>query len=134
MKNQNTIIRKINQYFDSLKGGVITDESGNQLFDKKGVPLTLPDKPPTVAGLCRSLGLGSRDELAEYANSELVGKTVRAALMRIEEYTESRLFDHDASKGAEIILKNEFAWQDRSNTADMAQGLGVVILSDIPDE
>ena len=134
MKSKKSITRKINQYFSDLKGGQMTDADGTPIYDKKGNPLSVPDKPPTVAGLCRALGLGSREELGEYSNDDVFGKEVRAALMRIEEYTESRLFDRDAAKGAETILKNEFSWHDRSVGNEGGLNCGVVLLSEIKED
>lgn len=121
----------IDEYFDELKGGEATDSNGDIIYVKDR-PMMIADKPPTVAGLCRALGLGSREELWEIASDGNKGEVVRSALMRIEEYTESRLFDKDTAKGAETILKNEFSWRDRPEEKTQ-QHCGVVILSEVDE-
>ena len=57
---------------------------------------------------------------------------LKAALMRIEEYAERRLYDRDGARGAEFSLTYNFKWGQQERQSDY--GGGVVMLSDIKKE
>ena len=119
----------IDKYFESLKGGPIYDEDGDFVTDKKGTPIIMPDKPPTTAGLCRALGFNSRQTLVNYRRDGEFADIVDDAMLRIEEYTEMRLFDKDGANGAKFSLANNFKWRDKPtvDNSDIIEKLDKVI-------
>ncbi|MBQ7976805.1 MAG: hypothetical protein IJ300_14060 [Clostridia bacterium] len=105
--------RLIDDYFNSLKGEIVCDAEGNPILDKNNNVIALPDKPPTTAGLCRALGFNSRQTLLNYRHNGEFSDIVDDAMLRIEEYTEMRLFDRDGANGAKFSLANNFKWRDK---------------------
>lgn len=105
--------RLIDDYFKSLKGEIVCDAEGNPILDKNHNVTVLPDKPPTTAGLCRALGFNSRQTLLNYRHNGEFSDIVDDAMLRIEEYTEMRLFDRDGANGAKFSLANNFKWRDK---------------------
>lgn len=103
--------KAINKYFDSLQGGILYDKNDEIVIDKKGNPVITPDKPPTTAGLCRALGFNSRQTLLNYRKDGKFKDILDDAMLRIEEYTEMRLFDRDGINGAKFSLANNFKWK-----------------------
>ena len=103
----------IDEYFEGLKGKVATDDEGEVITDPKGNVIIFPDKPPTTAGLCRALGFNSRQTLLNYRKDGEYADIVDDAMLRIEEYTEARLFDRDGANGAKFSLANNFKWRDK---------------------
>lgn len=108
-KNVEEIEDKIEQYFESCEGEPLTDDEGNQVFNKYGYPCWIkPPKPPTVTGLALALGFCCRRDLLNYQGKKEFCNTITRAKSRVEEYTESRLFDRDGSNGAQFSLRNNF--------------------------
>lgn len=132
IKSKKTLGRLIDEYFDSLKGGLLRGDDGEPVFDKRGSLVIMPDKPPTVAGLARACGFQSKQTLYNYRRDDRYAGLIDDALLRIEEYTESRLFDRDGARGAEFSLKNNFKWEQREAATDN-DGRGVVVLSEIKE-
>lgn len=128
--------KAVDKYFESLKGRVLTDDDGEFILDKNGSPIILPDKPPTTAGLCRALGFHSRQTLLNYRHDGEFAEVVDDAMLRIEEYTEARLFDRDGANGAKFSLANNFKWNDKKvmEFEGKSDSTGVVLLAPIEDE
>ncbi len=104
---------KIDEYFKDCEGHVLTDNDGEIIYDKHGQPLIVGSHPPTVTGLALALGFTSRQALLNYQAKKAFVDTITRAKSRIEEYTESRLFDRDGVNGAKFSLKNNFrGWSD----------------------
>lgn len=128
----------IDDYFESLKALPVTDENGDVITDKHGNPMFYPEKPPTTAGLCRALGFNSRQTLLNYRHDGQFADIVDDAMLRIEEYTETRLFDRDGANGAKFSLANNFKWnsekkikfEDETPCGEM----GVVLLAPVAEE
>lgn len=92
VKTPEDLQNKVDEYFKLI------DESG---------------KPPTASGLARFCGFLSRQSIYDYAElSEEFSYTVKEALLRIEEFAESRLYSQSPT-GAIFWLKNK-GWKDRS--------------------
>lgn len=103
--------KAIKEYFESLKGGPVYDQNGDLILDSRSNPVILPDKSPTTAGLCRALGFRSRQTLLNYRNNGKFADVVDDAMLRIEEYAETRLYDRDGANGAKFSLTNNFRWK-----------------------
>ena len=123
---------KIEQYFEDCKGYPLTDNEGNQIFNKFGLPVLIDVHPPTVTGLALALGFTSRQALLNYqAKLEFVD-TITRAKARVEQYAEERLFDRDGSNGAQFSLRNNFkGWDADKKNDDSGEGK-ITIVNNIP--
>jgi hypothetical protein len=123
---------KIEQYFEDCKGYPLTDNEGNQIFNKFGLPIFIDVHPPTVTGLALALGFTSRQALLNYqAKLEFVD-TITRAKARVEQYAEERLFDRDGSNGAQFSLRNNFkGWDADKKNNDSGDGK-ITIVNNIP--
>lgn len=107
----------IDQYFKDCEGEPLTDDDGNAVVDKHGIPVFIGVKPPTVTGLALALGFTTRQSLLNYQGRKQFLDTITRAKSRCEAYAEGRLFDRDGSRGAEFSLKYNFRWEDQQNAA-----------------
>ena len=120
----------IDAYFESCAGHVLTDAGGCTVYDKYGRPVMVDERPPTVTGLALALGFTSRQALLNYQAKPSFVDAVTRAKLKIEEYTESRLFDRDGINGAKFSLINNFkGWSERPDSGD--QGSEVTIVDDL---
>lgn len=123
---------KIEQYFEDCKGYPLTDNEGNQIFNKFGLPVFIDVHPPTVTGLALALGFTSRQALLNYqAKLEFVD-TITRAKARVEQYAEERLFDRDGSNGAQFSLRNNFKGWDTDKKNDDSGDGKITIVNNIP--
>ena len=123
---------KIEQYFEDCKGYPLTDNEGNQIFNKFGLPVFIDVHPPTVTGLALALGFTSRQALLNYqAKLEFVD-TITRAKARVEQYAEERLFDRDGSNGAQFSLRNNFKGWDADKKNDDSGDGKITIVNNIP--
>lgn len=123
---------KIEQYFEDCKGYPLTDNEGNQMFNKFGLPIFIDVHPPTVTGLALALGFTSRQALLNYqAKLEFVD-TITRAKARVEQYAEERLFDRDGSNGAQFSLRNNFKGWDADKKNDDSGDGKIMIVNNIP--
>lgn len=99
---------KIDQYFDLCKGKLATDSFGNPIVDKHFKPVILGARPPTVCGLAHHLGI-SRRSLLNYKSRPTFEYIVGRARLRIEMYTNERLFDREGYSGARFVIATSFA-------------------------
>lgn len=109
----------IDQYFDNCRGEPLLDDEGTVLTDKRGNPIIVGAKPPTVTGLALALGFSTRQSLLNYQGRKQFLDTITRAKTRCEEYAEARLYDKDGSKGAQFSLEYNFGWR-----ADKVQPAG----------
>ena len=109
----------IDQYFDNCRGEPLLDDEGTVLTDKRGNPIFVGAKPPTVTGLALALGFSTRQSLLNYQGRKQFLDTITRAKTRCEEYAEARLYDRDGSKGAQFSLEYNFGWR-----ADKVQPAG----------
>lgn len=122
----------IEAYFESCRGEIVCDSAGNPIL-YKGRPVRDGAHPPTVTGLAYALGLKSRQALLNYQGRKMFHDTITRAKMRIETYTEERLFDQGGVNGAKFSLTNNFkGWSEGGEKT--GDGDGVQILDDIPKE
>ena len=99
---------KIDQYFDFCKGQLATDCFGNPIVDKHSKPVILGARPPTICGLAFFLGM-SRRSLLNYKSRPAFEYVVSRARLRIEMYTNERLFDREGYYGSRFVLSTSFA-------------------------
>lgn len=103
--------KAIDKYFLDCQGKPLLDDDGNVLTDKRGNPVLIGAKPPTVTGLALALGFNSRQTLLNYQAQKEFMDTIIRAKTRCEEYAESRLYTRDGARGAEFSLKYNFGWE-----------------------
>ena len=122
----------IDKYFEDCEGKTLTDESGNVVTDKYGVPVIIGAHPPTVTGLALALGFKTRQSLLNYqARSDKFNDILTVAKSRCEEYAERRLYDRDGVNGAKFSLTNNFkGWREKPEEEQSSQ-LEVRIIDDI---
>ncbi len=120
--------KKIDAYFESCKGHVLEfedPETGEKapIYDKSGQPVIVDVKPPTITGLALALGFTSRQALLNYQAKKDFIDTVTRAKSRVEEYTETRLFDRDGVNGAKFSLANNFkGWSEKQEVKQELTG------------
>ena len=108
----------IDEYLVKCQGTVLKDTNGDMVFDKYGQPVIINQKPPTVTGLALALGFTCRMSLLNYQGKKGFVDTVTRAKARVEEYTETRLFDKDGSNGAKFSLANNFKdWREKQDVS-----------------
>lgn len=110
-KNAKQMEKAINKYFEDCQGKPLMDEDGHVLTDKRGKPVLIGARAPTVTGLALALGFNSRQTLLNYQAKEEFVDTITRAKTRCEEYAESRLYTRDGARGAEFSLKYNFGWE-----------------------
>lgn len=113
-KTKEEMQEKIDAYFESCKGRILTDNDGNYILDKYGKPIIIDSRPLTVTGLALALGFNTRQALLNYqAKKEFVDTILRAKAV-VEQYAEERLFDKDGANGAKFSLANNFeGWKEK---------------------
>ncbi len=105
----------IEEYFRDCEGHVLTDSSGETVYNKSGEPVIVGAHPPTVTGLALALGFKTRQSLLNYqARSDKFNDIITVAKSRCEEYAERRLYDRDGVNGAKFSLANNFkGWREK---------------------
>lgn len=128
-KSKEEIEEKIEQYFKDCEGHPLTDNEGNQVYNKWGYPVIVDKKPPTVTGLALALGFTNRLSLLNYQGKKEFVNTITRAKARVEQYAEERLFDKDGSGGAQFSLRNNFkGWNgEQAVNEDTLQKLDEVL-------
>lgn len=113
-KSKEEIEEKIEAYFKECEGELLRDAAGNPFVDKRGQPIMINAKPPTVTGLALALGFSTRLSLINYQDKDEFVNTITRAKTRIEAYAEERLFDKDGANGAKFSLANNFeGWREK---------------------
>lgn len=87
------------------------------------------ESPPTVSGLAMALGFSSREDLLGYCGKDSYRNLIDKALLKIEDFAESRLFDKGQYSGAKFFLEGNFKGWDggRGNEADTLERLDAVL-------
>lgn len=119
----------IEAYFEACEGEILTKADGDPML-YKGRPVRVGARPPTVTGLAYHLGLKSRQALLNYQGRKMFHDTVTRAKMRIEAYTEERLFDQSGVNGAKFSLQNNFSGWTEGGQKDQTGGV-VQIVDDV---
>ena len=105
----------IHAYFKSRNVPKL-DKNGEICRNREG-EILYEEKPCTVSGLVRALGLCRRDQLDEIKNPK-VRILVDEALLRIEESAEEKLFQKDLFQGTKLFLATNFPrWQNAAGDA-----------------
>lgn len=123
----------IDAYFESCKGVKLTDDDGNLMRDKYGVPIIVDAKPPTVTGLALALGFTGRQALIDYQNRPEFTDTVTRAKSMCEEYAERRLYDKEGANGAKFSLSCNFGWKAADSTEERGEN-GVVLMPEVKED
>lgn len=131
-KSKEEIEEKIEQYFKDCEGHPLTDDKGNQVYNKWGCPVIVDNRPPTVTGLALALGFTSRLDLLRYQGKKEFCNTITRAKTRVEQYAEERLFDKDGTSGAQFSLRNNFKGWDADKKEEETDTGGIVIVNNIP--
>ena len=110
----------IEAYFEDCREKPLTDENGEIIFDKRGDPVMIEERPPTVTGLALWLGFKSRQTLLNYqARSKAFDDVLSVAKSKCEEYAERCLYDRYKSSGAKFSLENNFSgWGKKQDEAE----------------
>ncbi len=131
-KSKEEIEKKIEKYFEDCEGHPLTDEEGNQVYNKWGYPVIADRRPPTITGLALALGFASRQALLNYQERKEFNDTITRAKSRVEQYAEERLFDKDGTSGAQFSLRNNFKGWDADKKEEKPDTGGIVIMNNIP--
>jgi hypothetical protein len=130
-KSAEEMQKVIDKYFKDCDGEMLLNKQGEPVFDKYGQPVFIHVKPLTVTGLALALGFTSRQAILNYQDKQEFVDTVTRAKARVEQYTESRLFDRDGAMGAKFSLANNFKeWRDKQDI-EHSGAVGVSIVDDI---
>lgn len=122
----------VDRYFEECDGKLLTDEGGNPVLSRSGTPVIEGKKLPTIFGLALVLGFRSRQSLLNYQAKRDFQDIISDAKLRVEEYTEERLFDKKGRRGAVFILQHCFkGWNAQAAKQESAPA-GVQIVCDIP--
>lgn len=115
--------RKCDAYFRSCMKPV-KDKHGEIIRNDKGERVMEQDKPYTISGLARYLGI-TTNTLMTYHNKARAGlippefaDVVLEARQKIEEYAESQLYSRTGSFGGQFVLKNGFGWQTKKEQSE----------------
>lgn len=110
--------RAVNLYFMSIstRRPVVIDDLA--VVDEAGEPLlqTIWLRPPTVAGLCRHLGI-DRSTWANYCDKEQYPEyqdVTGGARIIMEEYLEEELLTRDKPNGVIFNLRANYGWNDKA--------------------
>lgn len=123
----------IDAYFTACEGEILLDKDGEPVLFR-GSPVMVGQRPPTVTGLAYALGFSGRQTLLNYQGRKPFMDAITRAKLRIEAYTEERLFDKDGANGARFSLANNFSgWRMAPDRAAQPQGEAPKIIDDIPE-
>lgn len=120
----------IDEYFKSCQGHFLTDENGEKIKDKNGVPIIIDARPPTMTGLALHLGFASRRGMLEYKYKKAFLPSYSRARALCEKYAEERLYDREGNRGAQFALEYAFGWKKEAEEAQKESG-GVMIVDDL---
>jgi hypothetical protein len=102
------------------------DETGKPVLNREGETVAWEPGPYTMAGLARAIGI-SRASLLRYEYRPQFRDAVQRAKARVEEYAESKLFDHGLASGAKFALANNFElWREQAAPAGINLMIGSV--------
>ncbi|MCL2054457.1 MAG: DNA-packaging protein [Oscillospiraceae bacterium] len=76
------------------------------------------ERPPAVSDLALALGFDKRLDFLRYKGKPSYKKLIERALLKIEGYSERRLFDRGCYSGAKYSLSNNFkGWSDKPDNS-----------------
>ena len=81
-KSKEEMEEKIEQYFKDCEGHPLTDDKGNQVYNKLGHPVIVDKRPPTVTGLALALGFNTRLSLLNYQGKKEFMNTITRAKIK----------------------------------------------------
>lgn len=114
----------IEKFFSSCEGDYLYGTDGEPVIDKSGVPVIVNNHPPTVSALALALGFSSRLDLLNFDGKKSFMTCLERALLRIETFTEERLFDKGGYTGAKFCLINNFkGWNEKSDVDTTSETL-----------
>lgn len=114
---------KIEKYFKDCEGRpLINQKTGEPAVNRYGQAIMVGEEPPTVTGLAYALGFRSRQSLLNYQGKPAFEELITDAKLRIEAYTERRLFDRSGVNGAKFSLANNWGWGKESEEPEDNDG------------
>lgn len=118
---------KIEAYFKECEGHPLTDDEGNAITTKNGMPIIVGERPLTITGLALALGFTTRQSLLNYEDKPEFLDTIKKAKSKVEQYAEERLFDKDGANGAKFSLSNNFkGWAEKQQIeADVKNDISI---------
>ena len=116
----------IDEYFKSCmkrkmhaSGMPVTDANGNYIYEFY--------RPPTMSGLAVALDI-DRKTLLNYSKDDQFFHTILRARMKIEMFTEEKLFEKETCNGSKFSLSNNFGWSEKQEVkADVSKKLEDVL-------
>lgn len=119
----------VDAYFDGCRGHYRRDDSGAYVLDRNGRPILDGAVPLTMTGLQLALGFRSRQSLCDYRGRRAFRDVIERARLRVENYTEERLFDRDGFSGAAWLLTTAFSWgREAAPDAVPVPGVRIVVM------
>ncbi len=82
------------------------DRNGNYIFEFY--------RPPTMSGLAVALDI-DRKTLLNYSKKDQFFPTIKRARMKIEMFTEEKLFEKETCNGSKFSLSNNFGWAEKQD-------------------
>lgn len=116
----------IDEYFKSCmkkkmhpSGMPVIDANGNYIYEFY--------RPPTMSGLAVALDI-DRKTLLNYSKDDQFFPTILRARMKIEMFTEEKLFEKETCNGSKFSLSNNFGWAEKQEVkADVSKKLEDVL-------
>lgn len=121
-KTARTLQNKVDEYF---KKGVATRDV---IVTKDEKTTTIKQPLPTITGMIRYLGYSSRQSFYDLETHPLLGETIKAAKLRIEEAYEEQLYDDDTSRAR--FMLTAFGFTKSADDAPKGEGNKIVIILD----
>ena len=116
----------INNYFASCMR-IKTTPDGRPIRDALGNAIYEFYRPPTMSGLAVALDIDRRS-LLNYSKDDQFFPTISRARMKIEMFTEEKLFEKETCNGSKFSLSNNFGWSEKQEVkADVSKKLEDVL-------
>jgi hypothetical protein len=102
----------IEDYFNSCGPVYLKDSKGEVVLGKDNKPVQTDFEPPTITGLAMSLGFTSRQALLNYEAKEAFVDTVKKAKLKVEHFSEKKLYDPSIRPAGAIFALKNYGWRD----------------------
>lgn len=109
--NAEEMQEEIDKYFSSCMK--IKFHGDRPLRDANGNYIYEFFRPPTMSGLAVALDI-DRKTLLNYSKRDQFFPTITRARMKIEMFTEEKLFEKETCNGSKFSLSNNFGWSEKT--------------------
>jgi len=124
----------VDLFFESCKGTPVYDADGLPVTTRTGAQKMAGEIPPTISGLSLALGFKDRHTFTEQGKrSAAFLEVVQYARLRVEAYTEARLYDPASYRGAAFMLQACFGW-GKEKEPDALPAVAVKVIEAPPAE